>query len=220
MIYKERSEKMNYQIINLEKLDRKEHFEYYLNNNATYDITINFDISKTLPYLKKHQYSFYAFCLYTLNKVINEIDNFRYDFKDEQLILWDTLQANFTVLNQDSKLFSILTCEGNSFEQYHRNYQNVIKQTKLDSLFPLEEYQENYYNVSSDPWYTFSSLSLAFQDKKPNLKPAITFAKYFIQDDQILLPMSLHVHHATVDGYHINQLVQKFQNYLNHPETI
>lgn len=48
------------------------------------------------------------------------------------------------------------------------------------------------------------------------LLPIITCGKYFIQGDQILLPISLQVHHAVCDGYHTSKFIEELQELADH----
>ena len=45
--------------------------------------------------------------------------------------------------------------------------------------------------------------------------PVFTIGKYFAQEDKIMLPLALQVHHAVCDGYHVGMFLEKLQTKLN-----
>jgi len=44
--------------------------------------------------------------------------------------------------------------------------------------------------------------------------PKISFGKVIPIDNQMLMPVSIHVHHALVDGSDIGKFYERFQNHL------
>ncbi|MBP8894155.1 MAG: chloramphenicol acetyltransferase CAT, partial [Saprospiraceae bacterium] len=51
------------------------------------------------------------------------------------------------------------------------------------------------------------------------LIPIFTMGKYFQQDNKILLPMSVQVHHAVCDGYHTSRFFNEVQELVSNFET-
>lgn len=45
--------------------------------------------------------------------------------------------------------------------------------------------------------------------------PRISFGKYFIQDDKVLLPHSIQVNHMLLDGVHIGNYMERLQQFIN-----
>lgn len=57
----------------------------------------------------------------------------------------------------------------------------------------------------------FTSLSHARSFAFPDSVPKISVGKIIPQGDQLLMPVSVHVHHALVDGYHVGQFFEILQ---------
>ena len=45
--------------------------------------------------------------------------------------------------------------------------------------------------------------------------PIFTMGKYFERDGRRMLPLSIQVHHAVCDGYHVGVFVDKLQDKIN-----
>ena len=74
---------------------------------------------------------------------------------------------------------------------------------------------ENVIQYSSLPWLKFTSLSHAQNSKYPDSCPKISFGQMTINDDKRTMPMSVHVHHALMDGYEVGLYVEGFQKLMN-----
>ena len=84
----------------------------------------------------------------------------------------------------------------------------------------IERYPEpNVISYSVLPWFDFTSISHARDYAHEDSAPRITFGKITEADGRSTMPVSIHVHHALVDGLHVGQFVEKFQQALDTPDT-
>jgi chloramphenicol O-acetyltransferase type A len=71
-------------------------------------------------------------------------------------------------------------------------------------------------HFSAIPWLDFTSLSHARSYTFPDSCPKISFGKMKINENgKRTMPMSIHVHHGLVDGLHLGQFVDYFQEIMN-----
>ena len=92
--------------------------------------------------------------------------------------------------------------------------QEIIRVKSSTELIPATS-GENVIHYSSLPWIKFTSMSHARSYSFPDSCPKITFGKLTEQGDKKVLPISIHVHHALVDGYHVGLFIEEFQTILN-----
>ncbi len=45
--------------------------------------------------------------------------------------------------------------------------------------------------------------------------PKVTWGKYFKQDDRVLMPFSVQVHHGLMDGLHVGRYFEMLQRYID-----
>ena len=64
-------------------------------------------------------------------------------------------------------------------------------------------------------WSTFESFNLNLQKGYSYLIPIFTLGKYYEEDERILLPLAVQVHHAVCDGFHICRFVNELQELIN-----
>uniref|UniRef100_UPI001F4D93F6 CatA-like O-acetyltransferase n=1 Tax=Staphylococcus pseudintermedius TaxID=283734 RepID=UPI001F4D93F6 len=63
---------MTFNIIELENWDRKEYFEHYFNQQTTYSITKEIDITLFKDMIKKKGYEIYPSLIYAIMEVVNK----------------------------------------------------------------------------------------------------------------------------------------------------
>jgi chloramphenicol O-acetyltransferase type A len=74
----------------------------------------------------------------------------------------------------------------------------------------------NVIHFSTVPWVNFTSLSHARSFTFPDSCPKISFGKMMIGiDGKRTMSMSIHAHHGLMDGYHVGQFVDCFQELMN-----
>ena len=84
----------------------------------------------------------------------------------------------------------------------------------------IERYLEaNVIRYSVLPWFDFTSNSRACDYFHEDPAPRIPFGKITEADGRSTMPVSIHVHHALVDGLHVAQFVEKFQQSLETPDS-
>lgn len=208
---------MKYELINVQDLARKEYFEHYLNLNVTHEMTKKIDVKNAVTYCREYGLSFYAFCIYALTRAVNRIDNYQYDFKDEQLIKWAELIPLFTIFDKKSELFRAVYLEmTDDFIEFNQRYRDVVNQyTDVNRLFPMADYPANCFSISAIAWTDYEAFSLNIAKGEPHLKPIITFGKYTESDNTVLMPVTMRSHHAMVDGFHVAQFFDLLQDEMN-----
>ena len=61
------------------------------------------------------------------------------------------------------------------------------------------------------PWSSFTSFNLNINNGENFLLPIITAGKYSQVRNELLLPVSLQIHHAVCDGYHASIFMNDLQ---------
>jgi chloramphenicol O-acetyltransferase type A len=79
---------------------------------------------------------------------------------------------------------------------------------------------QNLIRYSVLPWFDFTSISHAMNLSKPDSAPKITFGKITEAGGRRTMPVSIHVHHGLVDGLHVAQFVERFEQALESPDAL
>lgn len=212
-----------FKLINKETWKRKPYFEHYFHQiRCTYSMTVNVDISEVIAFKDRHRTKLYPLLIYVLAKAVNRHEEFRTAFNDQgELGVWDTLFPCYTVFHKDDETFSNLWTEWNGnlmdfLAGYERDLEAFGANPGMDAKPGTPA---NTFPISSLPWATFTGFNLNIFADGSYLLPIFTYGKYFQQDGRCFIPLSIQVHHAVCDGFHVSRLVNEIQQICDSLET-
>lgn len=206
---------MEFKFIDKDNWKRKEYFDhYFFNVPCTYSMTVKMDITKII---KKKQ-KLYPTMLYYITTVVNKYEEFKMAIDEKgRLGMFDTMLPSYTIFHQDTKTFSNLWTEYYcKYEDFCKAYEDdMLKYANQSGLFVKANVPKNNFPVSMIPWTSFEGFNLNLQKSYDFLQPIFTMGKYYKENDKILLPLAIQVHHAVCDGFHICRFVNELQELLN-----
>ena len=83
--------------------------------------------------------------------------------------------------------------------------------------FDAQDDRTDLIHYSTLPWISFTSFSHARNWGKEDSVPKIVFGKATERNGQWLLPVSVEVHHALMDGLHVGRYLEKLQHSFAEP---
>lgn len=201
--------------LDLDSWVRKSHFQFFKNYEFPYfNITANLDVTSLKNFTSQNSISFFKSCLYFAMKVANEIEEFRYRTKGNDVIVHDDLSVGTTILNEDNTFsFCYFKYDKvyNKFEKLASDSMNTVCK-KMD-----EKCGDDLIRFSAIPWVSFTSFTNARKLNTEDSVPIVVFGKYFADGAKIKMPVSVEVHHALMDGIHVGRYFELFQNYISKP---
>lgn len=197
-------------------------FYYYTQMAPTsYTVNVMIDVTILRNTLKKHQYKFFPAYLYLVTRAIHKQEELRVAVKDGILGHWETLTPAYPQFHEDDKTTSLLWTEyDDCFQNFYDEYLYDVKTygSTHGILTSKGIPPENSYIVSCIPWYTFQSFSLHNHGIKDYYIPSFESGCFTETLERIQMPLSITVHHATTDGYHLKVFFDELQESMNHPE--
>lgn len=197
-------------------------FHYYTEMApTTYSVTVTLDVTTLRKTLKSRGIKFFPAYLYLVTRAIGKQTELRMAVQDGVLGYWDHLTPAYPQFHEDDKTTSLLWTEYD--EEFQVFYAKYLEDTKehggshgiLSSKgLPLA----NSYIISCIPWFTFSSFSLVNHGIKDYFVPSFEAGGFSENNDVISMPLSITVHHATTDGYHLKVFLDELQRTMNCPE--
>ena len=197
---------------------RKDHYNFFSQfEEPFFGMTFTVDCTNAYTHAKKNNLSFFLYYLYQALKAANSIENFRYRIVDKKVYLFDTINASPTVHRPDGTFgFSYIDYNENETLFYANAKQEIERVKHSTGLVPAVS-GENVIHFSAVPWVNFTSVSHARSFTFPDSCPKISFGKMTEANGKRSMPVSVHVHHALADGYHVGLFVNKFQELMNGP---
>jgi chloramphenicol O-acetyltransferase type A len=202
--------------IDINNWKRKEHFLFF----KTYDepfwgITTNVNCTNTYKKSKELNIPFFVYYLYLSLKSVNQIEEFKYRIEGEEVYCYEVVHAAATVLRENGTFGFSYIKYNKDLQVFTENAKQEIKRVKNDDrLMPLGS-GENVIHYTAIPWISFSGVSHARRFSLKDSVPKIAFGKIHVESGHKLLPISIHAHHALVDGLHVGKYLELFQKLLD-----
>ncbi|MBT2617403.1 MULTISPECIES: type A chloramphenicol O-acetyltransferase [unclassified Bacillus (in: firmicutes)] len=209
---------MKFNKIDRENWVRKEYFEHYLQQQTTFSITNEMNITVLMENLRKKNYKLYPAFIFMVTKIVNSHREFRTSFNQEgNLGYWSEIVPSYTIFDKKTNTFSsIWSPNASRFSEFHSQYEKDVEEYNgTGSLFPKTPIPDNYIPISMIPWSSFTAFNLNINNGGDFLLPIITGGKYSQIKDEWFLPVSLQIHHAVSDGYHASVFMNEFQRFAD-----
>jgi len=69
------------------------------------------------------------------------------------------------------------------------------------------------------PWISFTSFAHARTPGRGDSVPRFVFGKFTEENGRTMMPFSVEVHHALMDGLHVGRFLARFEEFLADPES-
>ncbi|WP_395046258.1 CatA-like O-acetyltransferase [Flavobacterium sp.] len=204
------------QKLNLNTWNRKEHFLFFKQmEEPFFGITTTIDCTNAYDKSKELDISFFTFYLHKTLLAVNAIENFRYRIINDEIYIFDTIDASATIMREDKTFGFSLMEYSNNINDFAEITKTEIARIQNTTGLITRDFEENLIHFSALPWLNFTSFSHARSFTFPDSCPKISFGKMMIENGKKTMSMSVHVHHGLMDGYHVGQFVNLFQELMN-----
>jgi len=200
----------------IENWNRKEHFLFFKQFSDPYfSVTANVEVTKAYRFSKATNTSFFVRYLHACMKAINTVENFKYRIKNDEIIIHDTIHASATILRPNKTFGFSFIKFSEDFEEFNQHFLAEKKRifTTTD-LFPPINSEDCIY-CSALPWLHFTGHKEPVAGFKMESVPKLAFGKIQEIQGKLMMPISVDVNHALVDGYHVSEFFKNFQDQLD-----
>lgn len=199
---------------------RRDLFEFFLPYQTPYfNICTHLDVTKLLTRLRVlPQINVTLTYHYVALRAANDVEPFRYRLRDGRVIVYDVIHGGTTVLLPNES-FSF------AYFDYTKDFNTFIT-AATKSLTEVQRGNSDFSPDNSDdrihftvlPWVSFTSFAHARTPGPQDSVPKIAFGKFVHDGDRTLLPTSVEVHHALMDGLHVGRFIARMEELLQRPE--
>ncbi|WP_066629334.1 chloramphenicol acetyltransferase [Labilibacter marinus] len=204
--------------INLNTWNRKEHFDFFSQfKEPFFGIVADVDCTKAYESVKNAGISFYAWYMHKSLLAVNTIPEFKCRIINQQPMVYDEVHVAGTTIRDDETFGFTFVPYSSDFNTFQNNLKSESQRVKVSSGLGLNDNtaRVDVIHYSTLPWINFSSLTHARSGVHPDSIPKITFGKAVLKNGIMMLPVAINVHHALMDGIHVNKFLEKFEELLN-----
>ncbi|OYU81398.1 MAG: chloramphenicol acetyltransferase [Flavobacterium sp. BFFFF1] len=204
--------------LELESWPRREHFEFFRKfDEPFFGATVTVDCTRAYTVSKERRYSYFLYYLHKTLVAANAVPAFKYRISGEKVIIHEVIHGSATIGREDGSFgFSLIEFDPD-FDHFAKKALVEIERVKKASgLFTRSFDEDNLIHFSALPWVNFTSLSHARNYALADSCPKISFGKMLSDAaGDKSMSMSVHVHHALMDGLHVGEFIDCFQQQMN-----
>ncbi|SDL80417.1 chloramphenicol O-acetyltransferase type A [Pedobacter steynii] len=206
---------MNKSIIDITTWKRKDHYYFFKQfEQPFYGITTDLNCTEAYHYCKAYHIPFFLFYLYKSLKAVQQINELKYRMEQDQVFEYQQISGSVTVLRNDETF-------GFAYFDYHEDFTQFMKQTKIaiaavkaEKGLHIRPELNSLIHYTVLPGIKFSSMQHVQSTSVKDCIPKIAFGKLTFEHEQVLLPLSIHVHHSLCDGLHLAKYIACYQQEL------
>ncbi len=201
---------------------RREHFNLFRTyDRPFFNICANVDVGRLKALVDNTEgISFFVSCLYLSTRVANEVEPFRYRIRGDSVLVHDVVHPGTTIPLRDDTF-------GFAYLEYRRDFRRFADEASREmdvcasrpSLNPRDD-RDDLIHFTALPWISFTSVAHARRFQAEDSTPKIVFGKYERTGDRLMMPVSIEVHHALMDGVHVARYFSLLEKYLVRVESI
>ena len=136
------------------------------------------------------------------------------------MVVHDHVDAGAVVLLADESFTFVYFDFAEDFGAFHARAQATIESARVEPprLDARADRDDLIYH-SVIPWVSFTSISHARDSKQESGIPKISFGKYRDAGGRVVMPVSVEVHHALMDGLHVGRYFERLEGYFSDPRS-
>jgi chloramphenicol O-acetyltransferase type A len=205
--------------IDIASWPRRQTFEFFRNyTNPYFNVCVAIDITNLKRFVDERGVKISLAVHYFAMRAANEIEPFRYRLKEDRVFVYDVVDGGTTVL-LPNETFSL------AYFEYHQDFEKFVTEmgkaledvrTGTGELKPTMRDDVIYHTTL--PWISFTSFAHARNKGRGDSIPRIVFGKFNTENGRLMMPISVEVHHALMDGLHVGRFLERMEKAMAAPE--
>ncbi len=199
------------QKIDLTTWKRRDHYQFFRQFAQPYwGVTVAVNCTQAYNYCKAYNISFFTYYLYHSLKAANSVEAFRQRIEGEEVVCYNVIGGSITVMRNDDTFGFAYFDFDQDFGAFAAKTQEAIRRSKITNGLKPVPGVDDVIHYSVLQGIPFSSMQHAQPLGVADSIPKIVFGQYQLSGAQLLLPVSVHVHHALCDGVHVKRFFENF----------
>ena len=179
-------------------------------------LTVDMDVTPLVRFVKQRGMKFYPAMIWVVSRVINAHEEFKLGWdQDGNLIRWDFVSpvmptsTRRTGTSPSWLRLTWRTCR-HSTPVFWRDRE---KYRELRGV--VEGQPTNHFDVSCLPWVRYRHFDVHVFDQGDFLAPVVTWGKYEAEGSRLVIPLTMNIHHAVADGFHLSRFFTEVQERMD-----
>jgi chloramphenicol O-acetyltransferase type A len=207
--------------LDLTTWSRKELYEFFIDYAQPYfNVCARVDITNLVAFVRKRADLRISVALHYFSlRLANEIEPFRYRLKEKEVYVYDVVHGGTTVLLPNESFAYAYFDYQRDFEQFASGMTRAVDEVRNGTGALKPTMRDDVIYHTTLPWMSFTSFAHARNKGRGESIPRIVFGKFEEDNSRLMLPLSVEVHHALMDGIHVGRFMNRFAEAAENIET-
>jgi chloramphenicol O-acetyltransferase type A len=206
--------------IDLETWYRRELFDFFINyTNPYFNVCTKVDVTRLLAMVKNRPGVRVSSAIHYFGlRAANSVEPFRYRLQDGEIIVYDVINGGTTVLLPNESFAYAYFDYDPDFERFVSGMSKSVDEIR-SSKGPLKPtMRDDVIYHTTLPWFSFTSFAHARTPGRGDSVPRLVYGKFANEGERVMMPISIEVHHALMDGLHVGRFLSNLEEALAEPE--
>lgn len=192
--------------IDMENFPRRAHFDYFRSMTNPYvGVTVQVDVTELVDFCKRENCPFYLTMIHLAALAADGVPEFRQRIRGDGIVEYDACPTSHTELLDDGTYCYCALRHELPLRKYLAYAEEERKRCRENPSIEEEDDVESEYFISTLPWLHYTAF-VQPTTMNGDSNPRITWGKYEENErGRKMLPVTVLVHHALVDGLQISQ---------------
>ena len=204
------------ELIRIDGWEREETFRFFSTfTQPFFNVHTEADITPLYQYCKVHNLSVSLAYMHATLQAARAVPNFLLRIEGGQVYKYSGLDLSTTILKDDHNIAFTHFPYHEKLEDFCRQGASIIAEVKKSKKL-FNGYQGvDLLHMTTLPWFKFKGMEHAFSinPEDPGV-PKIGYGKLELLQDKVILPISIGLHHALADGYHMHLFLQELETII------
>jgi chloramphenicol O-acetyltransferase type A len=199
---------------------RRELFDFFVDyTNPYFNVCVELDVAKLKRFVDARSVKISFALHYFALRIANEIEPFRYRLKKRKILIYDIVHGGTTVLLPNESFTYAYFDYHPNFEDFVNGMGRAVQNVRRGTGELKPTLRDDVIYHTTLPWISFTSFAHARNKGRGESIPRIVFGKFRRDADRLLMPFSVEVHHALMDGLHVGRYLSRWEEALSEPDT-
>ncbi len=189
---------------------RRPAYEFFRDFDLPFwNVTVPVEVGPLRRWCQRTGHGFFPASLWLCTRAANEVPELRQRLRPDGVIEWDELYAGSTVLHDDHTFTFCYFDYDPDPDVFCRKAKRRLEAHRAGKVFAPRDEADDLIHFSVLPWLSFTGFQHARRLGRDDSVPKIVLGKFEARDGRTCMPVSIEVHHALVDGYHVGQFFER-----------
>lgn len=196
--------------------EREEHFHFFRSfTQPFFNVHTEIDITKLYHYVKWERLSVSLAYLHAATEGARATENFLLRLEGDDVVKYEAVDISTTVLKDNKTVSFVHLPYHSNLHTFCQNASEIVAEVKKSNKLFYGYNGPDLIHATTLPWFKYNGMEHAYLDDPSDAIPKLAFGRLEWKGYQAMLPLSVRVHHALADGYHIHLFLENIKKSID-----